>query len=160
MAKGPGIDVDGTIREMDPENLWKPLVLRFGEQAVEYWVRLLTSVQPLLLGSLVATSRAKGEAVMPDALLLVLRFPSDDPEGAVGTVGWSLLGPVDAGMKQAVLTRALEQFPNFGDMFPQAGGWEKPPVFSEDVDSISGAEETLTGIPTVADDGESGGSAV
>jgi len=72
----------------------------------------------------------------------------------------SLRGAVDAGMKQAVLTRALEQFPNFGDMFPQAGGWEKPPVFSEDVDSISGAEETLTGIPTVADDGESGGSAV
>ena len=121
------MNFDDAVQSIDPTNPFAPLVVRFGEAAVTYWIQLLGEMHRLTLGGVVAASRSINEAVMPDAVMLVMRFPSDDPEGLVGTLGWTMLGPPDVGVKKAVLTRALESLETEPEMFTQAARRQPAP---------------------------------
>ena len=93
----------------DFTNVMNPLIIRYGEAVVMRWINVLGHLQLLSLNGLGALSTAEGEPLIPDAAAIVLRFPSDHPDGSCAVLGLAEpQGMMSTGEKEAILARALE----------------------------------------------------
>lgn len=127
---------------MDAQTLFTPLILRYGEETVQRWVGMLGTAQIAALSALDHLSRSKGETLMPDAVGLVLRFPSENPEGACGVVGLSSLGQMPLGQRQALLARAVECLSEF-DLLPLPEEVEKRAEKKPEFSVLDGGKEDI-----------------
>ena len=105
---------------VDPALIMKSLITRYGQQGVSFWTAYLSEISRLFITAVSKLSDHQGEVVCPDEIAIVMRFPSDHPDGHCGLVGASLNGfPQDEGQKEALLVRTLECLRENGDLFPQ-----------------------------------------
>lgn len=96
--------------QVNPHDPLGPLVSRFGPEVAESFYRWMIEIQRMYLQGVHALNQdqAAAAAVCPDAVALVLRLPSDNPDGDFGVMASGQFGILGTDAKKALLSRALE----------------------------------------------------
>ena len=94
------------------------LVVRWGDKAVSLWFAQMGQMHQMFLESMTHLSGGKDAAVAAEAIGLVMRFPSEDPEGTCAVVALGPCGQMDAAERGAMLERALSQMRAGDDLLP------------------------------------------
>jgi len=109
------------FQQKDPVEIMAALVDRFGMAATQEWLGWSMKIQEMFIQSMAALNASPEipGLVAPDAVQIIMRFASEDPEGAIGVLGVSSLGPQDKDQKMAMVQRAAE-FLAVEDLFVSA----------------------------------------
>ena len=109
------------FQQKDPVEVMAALVDRFGMAATQEWLGWSMKIQEMFIQSMAALNASPEipGLVAPDAVQIIMRFASEDPEGAIGVLGVSSLGPQDKDQKMAMVQRAAE-FLAVEDLFVSA----------------------------------------
>ena len=83
------------------------LATRYGSVLVKDWVERGGRIATMAIEAMRAVAESAGEPVAPEAVLVVLRYASDNPDGLVIGVGAGTVGPLTTDEKAMLVNRLL-----------------------------------------------------
>lgn len=92
--------------------------LRWGDHVTNVWFGLSGLIQQMFLASVRHISSSADMAVAPEVLMLVMRIPSSEPDGAFAVVGHDPDGQMDVAGRIHALRSALADLEAGRDLLP------------------------------------------